>query len=339
MIRQSYQLLGFLFLAVITTLYYGLGAEQFPDYDNYITIANNNGWLFNEDEYLFEWISRALLTLPMSLGLQPRTAVDLLALINQIVCLGYFGWLLISQDRARVFGATLLIALVGVLLITTTLRASTAYLALSLFVLRGMRLDVFGGLLLLLGLAWHDSFAVPLALVLLAHLSLQLQDAITVQKPATGRLKASSALECLAVVIAFAVLLLAAPLRDAILAALNIDPGIRSVYLDSDGSHSLIKLAYCGICLLMCLATVCDPQIPRPVRRFSALLALAVSFTYLVSGVVAVRLAVFAFCALVPFRGVFVLNAERSDVARVVLLLLTPVLLWLSVADILGQTL
>ena len=50
--------------AIIVTIliFYAAGIDSFPDYANYLNIAENQGSI-SEGDYLFEWFSRLILSL------------------------------------------------------------------------------------------------------------------------------------------------------------------------------------------------------------------------------------------------------------------------------------
>jgi hypothetical protein len=140
----------------ICLIYYLVGGELFPDYKNYITISENGGWLFDPNEYFFEWASRWWLReLP---NYVPNViAVDLLAFAVQLI---YVIWLIDTVNKAEIVGKYWITVLSGPLLLTTTLRGTVAYLAAYLLVDSKNRSILKSSLILLMGLSFHDSFLI-----------------------------------------------------------------------------------------------------------------------------------------------------------------------------------
>jgi len=147
----------FFSIIIITTIliiYYALGGSRFPDYLNYITISENGGWLFKEDEYFFVWISRAWLKfLPKYFDYV--YTVDLLAAFVQLF---YLIWIISGRTRNRCVAQFWITVFSGPLLLTTTLRGTISYLCSFMLVERSRSNRFIILLILLFGLAFHDSF-------------------------------------------------------------------------------------------------------------------------------------------------------------------------------------
>ena len=153
-------ILAFSIFATLS-VFYLVGSSSFPDYENYLRLAKGIGFLVSEHDYLFEWLSRFILGLS---GISDTNKVELLAVLNQIVCVVFFVWIGLKSRSDRVYGALFVFCLFGFLFMTTTLRASSAYLSISAFFLRGARFDFPGVGLLVFSMAWHDS-AVPVVFI------------------------------------------------------------------------------------------------------------------------------------------------------------------------------
>lgn len=328
--RLPFQTLGIIGLFATIITFYMLGGSAFPDYENYVTLASNGGWLFNEDEYLFEWLSRGILIFTPKIGLSLEHSVDILTAINQLFCFGVFASLIASRKKTTCRGGVLLFCLVGFLLLTTTIRASPAYLSLTLIYLRGMKVDAVNIFIVIFALAWHDSFLILGIIILVATLTTMSQ---SLQK-ALERLHFNNVIIGMAAII----LLASTQLRDIILGIANVSAGIRTVYFEGDGAHSTTKLIFCLIAYLMCVQSCLDTSLNLRIRRSAALLAFCLSTTYLVSGTVAVRFSIYIFCAFIPLRGVYISKMEHRRNFQFVELILCPCLLAFNAFETLRQT-
>lgn len=329
-IRHCYQLLGIIFILFTLASYTTLGGDAFPDYENYITIAENRGWLFQENEYFFEWISRGLLIYLPLLGFSPKSSVDVLAAVNQLVCTAIFLWLMFSKEKEKNVGATLLFSLIGFLLLTTTIRAAPCYLALTVLACRNLKLDLFGLCILLFGLAWHDSFLILAAFVLLSG--------TIANTKALERALSNPLIHNAIYILSATALLFSNQLRDTILSLIGFDAGIRAVYFDGDGAQSTIKLVYCMIAIIVCATTFNDAKVHIRNRILATMLSVGIAAFYIISGTAAVRFSMFAFCAFIPLRGVYAFNFERLASVRLIGFFAAIVLFILSTIDTLSQT-
>jgi hypothetical protein len=142
---------------VICLIYYLVGGESFPDYKNYITISEKGGWLFDENEYYFEWISRWWLR-EMPVYFSSQVAVNGLILFVQLT---YAVWLLKSKSKAEKIAKYWITVLSGPLFLTTTARGTIAYIAAYSLVEKNKKLSIYKAFFfIILGLSFHDSFII-----------------------------------------------------------------------------------------------------------------------------------------------------------------------------------
>lgn len=316
---------GLLFCFVFVTLviFYKEGIDQFPDYSNYLTIAENKTGFVTERDYVFEWFSRLILGLA---DIDSTERVELLATLNQLGCLIYFFW---AASRARediVFGSLILFSLLGFMFMTTTLRASIAYLCVSAFFLRDGKFDLPGLGLLLMSLAWHDSAA---PVVLMCITALVLSNTFVSRTALQAEILSRG--QKILVVVSLLIVLTSDLVRPALLSLSLFDLGARMAYFDGDGAYNIFKTIFVLIGILSCLFFVSDAQQNTLSRTFISLLAVIAALFYVANGTMAVRFIFFIFSVSIPLRGVVLFGVEKRPEVRLAALLILPVIFYLSI--------
>lgn len=147
--------LSIFYILVCVIFFYAVGANKFPDYENYLIIAKLGG-ITGEKDYWFEWISRFLLS---SNYLDEISRIYITTAVNQVICICIFFLLVYRRDRHAI-GICLVVFMFYFLFLTTTIRASVAYLCVALFFIKEKWLDIRSFFLLLFAIAWHDSAAI-----------------------------------------------------------------------------------------------------------------------------------------------------------------------------------
>ena len=328
---RIYQFTGLVLMASAMCLYYMVGGPRFPDYSVYVELAANGGWLYFEDEYFFEWISRGLLAVGPLIGLSAVGTVNLLAAVNQLICsLFFLNWLKNNRTN-QLFGAVFILSWFGILFFTTTLRASTGYLCFAAYMLRGSKLDLVGCLLLAFGLAWHDSFA------LLG--SIAIATAVINSSPLLREgIRRTGFNECV-VYAGLLLLVFGDAARDVLLQLLDVDLGLRQAYLAEEGVQSWMKAVYCGAAMVMALGIVAkDSVFDLRTQTIAALLSFSIGLAYVFNGVAAVRIAIFAFVSFLLIRGYFFSKIECRAEFRVLMLLIIPCIFVFNIYDVLQRT-
>lgn len=155
------------FVALVV-VYYSLGGAHFPDYQNYITISEKGGYLFLENEYFFEWVSRFWLRYVGSELRNHILSVDIFVGLIQLI---YFTWLMHdSGDERYELSKFWITVFLGPLLLTTTLRGTPAYIAV--FMILGSNYSILGLFFcFMLALSFHDSALLPLLVYCLARVT------------------------------------------------------------------------------------------------------------------------------------------------------------------------
>lgn len=124
-------LLTFVYVLFCLVFFYVVGADRFPDYNNYILIAKHGG-VTGEKDYWFEWISRSLLSADY---LDDVSRLYVTSFVNQILCVFIFLYL-VNEGGSRALGVCFVVFIFYFLFLTTTIRASSAYLCIALFYVR-----------------------------------------------------------------------------------------------------------------------------------------------------------------------------------------------------------
>lgn len=311
------RLLLLLMVFATLTVFYIAGIGRFPDYENYLSIADSSGFVVSEHDYLFEWFSRFLLGYE---GVPAADKVFVLATLNQLVCVIFFAWVGLNRCPDRVYGALFLFCLLGFLFMTTTLRASAAYLCISAFFLRGARLDYFGTALLVFSIAWHDSAA---SVVFIYFASIVVVFFVSRYKISESFL---SKLFFITVFSSGALILLADTLRALLPVFIGVDLGARTAYFEGDGGYSLSKSVFLICVIYSCYNFVVDCRQSILSRIFISLMVLVLALFNSVNGIMAVRFSFFIFSITLPLRGVFIYNFERRLEFRMALIIISPLI-------------
>lgn len=316
---------GLLLFSILGALviFYAVGIDSFPDYENYFFIAEGKAGLGSESNYLFEWFSRLILELE---SVEPSARVDLLAVLNQIGCLIYFLWIASQSREERVFGGLFLFSLLGFMFVTTTLRASVAYLCVSAFFLRGGKFDIWGSILLLISLAWHDSAAPVVAMCISAFLISKLFDS-----GGSIQSKLLSSGQKILILVSATIIVTSDFVRPLISSLIVFELGARTAYFDGDGAYNLFKTLFVLLGVLNCFIFASDVRQSIFSRTFFSLLSLLVALFYVVNATMAVRFTFFVFAISLPLRGVVLFGLEKKPEIRLVSLLISPIIFYLSI--------
>ena len=303
-------------------IFYRVGIDSFPDYSNYLVVAENSGLGLSSSDFIFEWFSRFILGFE-SLSAAHRVAV--LAVFNQIVCIVFFVWLGVSKHSDRVFGALFLFCLFGFLFMTTTLRASTAYCCISIFFVRNARFDKIGLALLVFSVAWHDS---AILAILVCIMSAILSAFIYHEK--INQIFISKIIVSL-VIFSGVVIVGAKSLSPIFLSLVNVDLGVRSSYFAMVDEQGLSKLAFLIFVSFCCFQFVRDRRQILVTRIFISLMAISMAILNVGSAIVAVRFSFFILAVILPLRGILLYDFERRPTIRKLSLFISLIVFYLSI--------
>jgi hypothetical protein len=301
---------------IILAIYYAVGGDAFPDYSNYITISEKGGYLFLEDEYFFEWISRFWLANVGSIISNHQLSVDIFAALVQLI---YFGWLMHdSGDKRYELSKFWITIFLGPLLITTTLRGSPAYLAI-FWIAAAPRTWIGAAGASLIALGFHDSALLPIVIYVLARIFSRLDS-----RP----MRIFLLLAGVGVIVAgAAVIQLAVPLL------LQLGMGIRAVYFAEITSPSVPKMIYALFIALLCLP-LCSKRMMKVEQGFFVLamfFASALLFALASTPAIRMLLYVFGSALILNFRyhkGITQRFARMSIVQVGVAPMLMAVMFW-----------
>lgn len=329
MITIARLFLVFMILATIV-VFYVAGIGSFPDYDNYLKIADGAELFVSEHDYMFEWFSRYLLDLE---GVSATQKVFVLAIVNQFVCVVFFAWVGLKRLPEQVYGALFLFCMFGFLFMTTTLRASAAYLCISAFFLRNARFDYLGIALLVISMAWHDSAAPVVVIIILSILLDKICFRYKIKERVLSRFFVFLILSSGALV------LLAGLLRPLIPTLIGFDLGARTAYFEGDGGYSISKSLFIIFSIICSYCFIADLQQTRISIFFIALMVLVLALFNLLNGIVAVRFSFFIFAVMLPLRGVFISGVEKNLQFRISSIVISPIVMYLSVLYTFSNTL
>jgi|GEM_PF-4126249 len=319
----------FMMLATVA-IFYVAGIDSFPDYQNYLNIADGAELFVSEHDYMFEWFSRYLLGLE---GVSATQKVFVLATVNQFVCVVFFAWVGLKRLPDQVYGALFLFCMFGFLFMTTTLRASAAYLCISAFFLRNARFDYLGVALLVISMAWHDSAAPVIVIIVLSILL----DKTCFRYKIKERIL--SIFFVFLILSSGSLVLFAELLRPLIPKLIGFDIGARAAYFEGDGGYGISKLLFIIFSIICCHHFIADLRQTRISRFFIALMALVLALFNLLNGIVAVRFSFFIFAVMLPLRGVFISGVERKLQFRISSIVISPIVMYLSVLYTFSNTL
>jgi hypothetical protein len=301
---------------IIIFIYYIVGGESFPDYLNYVTISEKGGYLFFENEYFAEWISRAWLAHAGDVLSDHYLSVDLFALGIQIF---YFIWLLIDKEKSIISAKFWITVFMGPLLLTTALRATVPYLCVFQFFFgkptRGRWL-LLGGL----SVGFHDSALIPFILIANALLWV---DVAKIRK-----------LNILLWGLSLVIIYFGSYFVDIFISVISsIGVGIRDVYFLEYQSPSLAKFLYANLMLFLTCITLKTSIDSRKVLMLMSVMFVS-SLLFAIASTPAIRMYIYVF-------GICLVLISRSDgflksvmLNRGVLTVVPPLILMLSFYDL-----
>lgn len=297
--------------------YLVLGPDAFPDYENYQTIVRNGGFLFSIDEYYFEYISRGFLKLDLG---DPKTNVDLLAAVSQLITL----WYVFVLSKKKPMSGLMQSALTGVVFLTTTIRAAPSYLLLGYAGLKTANwFQLFG--ITVLAIGWHDSAVIPFGVVLAAKILAR-----------GGVIDAANYLVSKVYWFFGSLILIADQIRSVFIELLGGSIGIREAYLTEDASYGVVKLVYIAIIYVFTSLALAKSKTNPENRVVLNVLNVICALMYMVNGVAGVR---FSTYALTYFLAVYEWPQKNSAVLKVVIYGVCVAIYLYSFHDVLKNTL
>lgn len=262
---------------IVLIIYYLIGGINFPDYSNYVTLSEKGGYLFYENEYFAEWISRAWLSNAGVMLDNHFLSIDLFTLIIQ---LSYIIWILNGPSKIEKISKYWITVFLAPLLLTTTVRGTIGYICLFQFFIGEFnykRALIFG----FTAVAFHDSAAIPFIL---------LTPALLVTN--TRAFKKINLLIWVAslIFINFGQLIT----TELLVVVSTLGIGIREVYFQNYEAPSLVKLLYANFIIALTLVVLINKGDEK--KKLSLMLImLACSLLFSISSTPAIRLYIYVF--------------------------------------------
>lgn len=303
-------------LGVLFSYYLIIGESAFPDYENYITIVLNGGYLYSPEEYFFEFFSRFILTLDTG---NANINVDLLTFISQTFSIVYF----IVLSFIKPWSGFALVAISSVLYLTTMVRAAPAYVLLGYVGLKNFKfLPLI--VIFIVAIGWHDTALLPFGMVIISSI---------LDKVGWTEL-AKNLFTKVYWVIAF-LLFLINFIRPLIIDIIQDRLGIRASYLHDLTSHSFLKLFYIFFIYVGSYYIIKKSSITQKNANVLYMLNIFCVFLYIINGTAGVRFA--------GYTIVFLLSATNwqmliNKFARPIIYLIFIVLYFITYIDILKNT-
>lgn len=300
---SSYKIANFFVILMLLCFYYFLGGDSFPDYSNYVAIAENGGYLFVEDEFVAEWISRAFLKYGPKWFESAVIAVDIFAFLIQFffVSFVFFSGDKISQRFHR--GWFFYSLALAPLLITTALRASPAYLIFAYVGASDIKLSKKTILLGLLAISFHDSALIMALLYILVCF-------IGTFFKFVRNAYILKILVCMLVpIIIFPGQVVG--IIGLLLSQFNL--GIRAIYLTSAPDPSILKIFFMLLVWWVSFGAVFSSEIDSKVRLFIFASLFIAVLAFAINEVAGIRLSLYALGSAILAKGAFFSTGNKKD--------------------------
>jgi hypothetical protein len=301
---------------IVIIFYYVIGGHNFPDYSNYITISEKGGYLYFENEYFAEWISRAWLS-NIGFILNDHTlSIDIFALLIQF---SYIMWILSGVEKKDNISKYWITVFLAPLFLTTTLRGTVGYICLFQFFIGALTLKralIFG----FIAVSFHDSAAIPF--ILLAPALLLLNS------------KSFNIINALLWSFSFIFINFSQIISAQLLALVStFGIGIREIYFQNYESPSLVKSLYANFILGLTFVVLINKG--EAEKKLSLMLIMfACSMLYSIASTPAIRMLIYVF-------GICVVMASHSEGLvknllsnRIVISVFTPIVMGLTFYDL-----
>jgi len=311
-------------LFTLLIIYYFMGGEKFPDYENYVRITEAIG---RDDPLIkFELVPTLILTSFYSITLDPKLTVDLYIFFLHLF---YIFWLYAFHKGTAKNGMLLFTLLVAPLALTSTIRAAFAYVAVSYYIAsKGRVKNHFSLPLLLFGILSHYSSLIIIFIYLVTKFFISNKNFNNIS---------------IFTAVCFGIFLATFNIRESsdiiAQALLMIDLQDRLVYVEEATSLSFLKVFY-WLFIGYFVYTVSKSKRSTSIQSnfmIGAYLVLSVLFS--INSVIGIRLAVYLIGIGVLIKGNFLILTETksTNLGRFDILLAI-VFFFLSIADILSNT-
>ena len=261
---------------LIVLIYYTLGGQSFPDYANYITLSQNGGYLFYENEYFAEWLSRLWLANVGRLIGDHQLSVDIFSAIIQIT---YLIWAVNGHEKNKLIAKFWITIFLGPLLLTTTIRATVSYLCVFQVFLGELTLKriLFYGLV---GASFHDAVLIPVAMILGMKI---FENYLKIKMPS------------FLLIVSFCIIALGPYLVNFALELINsFGIGIREIYFQNYLSPSVAKYVYALFILTLSFFVLHVESEPLAQSAYMSIVVVS-TMMFSIASTPAIRLYLYAF--------------------------------------------
>ncbi|PKH05307.1 hypothetical protein [Moritella sp. Urea-trap-13] len=286
----------FLLFIITLTVYYLIGGDKFPDYNNYLSIANGSvQW--SKGTYLTEFLTQAILIQPIMI--ENINNVDILAFFVQMFIF-ILSMYYVRNNVNYLYPMVVFLSLYLPIFLTTTLRAAPLYflffiMSLKIFKSEVRYTHVF--IFFILGSLFHDSVFIITGALIFSKLFVFIFN---------SSVKSYRYL----FLISLLVLLVGSPLKEFIIQNINLDfLGERAVYLRGY-EYSFMKMAYVLIINFLCLLFIVDTKVFNSSKLIALALTLSLNVVFVLSSTAGIRYSIFILAYLIAGRGVLLHQDE-----------------------------
>lgn len=304
------RLLFLLVVFSVLAIYYVVGGYGFPDYRNYITLAENNGYISSPDEYAAEWISRFFLRNGFGVLDSAVEVVDFFAAFIQVFYIVFILSLMKDEDILHQRGWLFFTLALSPLLLTTALRAAPAYIIIAYLAYYGRFTSLRFLLLSLLAISFHDSAILMVVLFVLSCVFCNVFKRVN-----ASFIRKVMWLSVLLIVFSEQFSLLFVSLIS------NFDFGIRAAYFQSPESASLVKKIFVLFAWYIAYTSLFNKLCCVRTKVFICAAALLMALSFSISEVAGIRIAGYVIGVSVVSKGAFLLSGNEGDKLRQVDLL------------------
>ncbi len=304
--RLLFLVVVFLVLAV----YYFIGGYGFPDYRNYITLAENNGYISSPDEYAAEWISRFFLRNGFGILDSAVEVVDFFAVFIQVFYVSFILFLMKDKDILHQRGWLFFTLALSPLLLTTALRAAPAYIIIAYLAYYGRVATLRFLLLSLLAISFHDS-----AILMVVLFAMSCAFCGVFKRVNTSFLRKVMWVSVILIVFSQQFSLLFISFIS------NFDFGIRAAYFQTPESASLVKKIFILFAWYIAYTSLFNKSCEIRTKVFICAATLLMALSFSISEVAGIRIAGYVIGVAVVSKGAFLLSGNEGDKLRQVDLL------------------
>lgn len=304
-IVNNNRLVFFLVVSTVLAVYYLIGGYGFPDYRNYIVLAENNGYISSPDEYAAEWISRFFLRNGFGLSENAAETVDFFAASIQFFYVVFVLVLMRDNDVLHQRGWLYFTLALSPLLLTTALRAAPAYLIVSYLAYYAKVKTLRFLILALLAISFHDSAILMIAIYILSNIFCYFFGKTTALFLRCV-MWVSLVLIIFSKQISFLLMMLVA----------QFDFGIRAVYFQGGDGNSIAKKIFILLIWFVAFTALSNKESSIRAKVFLCATALLMALTFSISEVAGVRISVYVLGIAVVSKGAFLLSGNRDSKFR-----------------------